>query len=126
MKRPHRAAINHHYTEDIARVKITQTSLLLATLLFVSPLFANQWVAVDCAGQARALLNQVGADSALELTEDQAERLRAISISVCEGDSAAQSESGKQKKKKGFFDSLSFGEDGEKKEKKGNERLNKF
>ena len=92
-------------------MKITQTSLLLATLLFITPLFANQWVAVDCAGQARALLNQVGADSELEITEDQTKRLRAISISVCEGDSATQSESGK-KKKKGFFDSLSLGEDG--------------
>ena len=107
-------------------MKVTQTSLLLATLLFINPLFASQWVAIDCAGQARALLNQVGADSELELTEDQTERLRAISISVCEGDTTAQSESGKKKKKKGFFDSLSMGADGEKKEKKGNERLNKF
>ncbi len=110
-------------------MKTTQTSLLLAALLFITPLFANQWVAVDCAGQTRALLSQVGADSELELTEDQAERLHAISISVCEGDTAAQSESVKNKKKKGFFDSLSVGEDGEKKEKKekkGNERLNKF
>ncbi len=127
-RKPTLWAVTNHNTEEMVPVKITHASLMLVALLFINPAFANQWVAVDCEGQARALLSQVSADPELALADDQAERLRAISIAVCEGDTTAQSESGK-KKKKGFFDSLSFGEEGEKKEKKekkGNERLNKF
>lgn len=103
-------------------MKISHTSLVIALTLASPSLFANQWVAVDCAGQARALLEQASADSQLELTAQQAERLRAISIAVCEGTTPAQGEV--SKKKKGLFGVFSQAEEGKK--KKGHDRLDRF
>ena len=105
-------------------MNITQASLIFAGCLVSFSVFSNQWVAVDCRGQAREFINQLDADSELQLAEDQLERIAAISVAVCEGKGTIDGTEGAATKKKGFFDSLSFGEEGEKKKKKkGNERF---
>ncbi len=101
---------------------ITHASLVIALSLASHSLFANQWVAVDCAGQARALLEQASADSELELTAKQAERLRVISIAVCEGATPAEGEVSQSKK--GLLGVFSQTEEGKK--KKGHDRLDRF